>query len=62
MAIWYVDFLIEPRGREVTVQVRARDSVMAMISALILLEIDADELLHTLRAHISRPIRVDDEQ
>lgn len=54
---WGIDFLIEPRGREVSIDIEAESSREAMIEALTMLELEPDELLHTIHAHIGRPSR-----
>lgn len=50
-----VDFLIEPEGREVEMDIDADTSKEAMAKALTQLEMKPDELLHTVFAHIGRP-------
>lgn len=55
MAKWQIDFLVEPVGREVSVQVEAPTSKAAMMIALADLQMGDDELLHMLHAHIGRP-------
>jgi hypothetical protein len=53
-----VDFVIEPKGREVEMDIDAASSKEAMIAALTQLEVGQDELLHTIYAHIGRPGKV----
>ena len=52
---WNVDFVIEPDGREISVEIEAPDSRLAMYWALADLRLAPGELLHTLHAHIGRP-------
>ena len=55
MKNWTVDFIIEPHGREVSTEVDAPTSRIAMMLALDALDLQPDELLHTLYAHIGMP-------
>jgi len=57
MALFAVDFMIEPTGREVEMDIEAETSKEAMAAALAQLELAPNELLHTLFAHIGRPQR-----
>lgn len=50
-----IDFVIEPEGREVSMTIDSDTSKQAMEEALFRLELNPDELLHTLHAHIGRP-------
>ncbi len=57
MPRWIVDIATESRnaphgGRDVTVEVES----IAMLKALLQFEMSEDELLHTLFAHIGRPL------
>ena len=58
MARWYVDFLIEPAPRDIEMEIEADSGKEAIVKALAQLEMASDELLHTIRAHISRPVLV----
>lgn len=54
-ARWGVDFVIEPTGREFSVEIDAPDSRLAMFWALADLRLAPNEMLHSLYAHIGRP-------
>lgn len=56
LPFWYVNFMIEPSGREVELHVQASSSKDAIMAALSQLELADDELLHTLHAHIGVPV------
>jgi hypothetical protein len=50
-----IDFVIEPSGREVSMEIESASSKQAMEEALYQLQLRPDELLHTIHAHIGRP-------
>jgi hypothetical protein len=52
---WAVDFMVEPTGREVSIEVEADSGKEAMFEALTRLELEPDELLHTVSARIGPP-------
>jgi hypothetical protein len=52
---WNVDFIIEPNGREFSVEMEAPDSRLAMFWALADLRLAPNEMLHSLHAHIGQP-------
>lgn len=50
-----VDFVIEPSGRDVSMEIESDTSKQAMEEALFQLKLEQNELLHTIHAHIGRP-------
>jgi hypothetical protein len=60
MKMWNVDISIEPR-REISIRLEAQSSKEAMTLALEFVELEENELLHSMYVHIGRPMS-DDEK